>query len=74
MLPAYRLNSIDVQDCGGGWRFHLLSTEVEAPFEAYAVEETDATGWFTQEEMRKLPLHSGVNRWLGECGTGNTGR
>lgn len=38
-------------------------------FDAYSVLETDATGWFTTQEMRNLPLHSGVERWLDELGT-----
>jgi 8-oxo-dGTP pyrophosphatase MutT (NUDIX family) len=65
-LPPYRIAADEVQDCGGGWRFHIFLADVNEMFDAYSVLETDATGWFTTEEMRTLPLHSGVRRWLGE--------
>ena len=68
-LPAYRVAAEDVQDCGGGWRFHILLADVEAMFDAYSVRETDATGWFTPRQMRELPLHPGLRRWLDELGT-----
>ena len=58
-LPAYRLAGVEVQDCGGGWLFHILTADVEEPFEAYSVQETDATDWFTEDEMNNLALHSG---------------
>ena len=65
-LPAYRLVGVEVQDCSGGWLFHILTADVEERFEAYSVQETDATGWFTKDEMNNLALHSGVRRWLDE--------
>jgi 8-oxo-dGTP diphosphatase len=65
-LPPYRIGADEVQDCGGGWQFHVLLADVEEIFDAYSVLETDATGWFTTQEMRNLPLHSGVRRWLDE--------
>jgi len=63
-LTPYRVAGVELQDCGGGWRFHIFLPDVDEMFDAYSVLETDATGWFTPQEMRNLPLHSGVRRWL----------
>jgi 8-oxo-dGTP diphosphatase len=63
-LPAYRVTDEQVQDCGGGWRFHLLLADTDKQFDAYTQHETDATGWFTRAQMLELPLHPGVRRWL----------
>jgi hypothetical protein len=60
-----------VQDCGGGWLFHILLADVEEMFDAYSVRETDATGWFTSLQMRELPLHSGLREWLDETHKGS---
>ncbi len=68
-LPAYRLQRLELQDCGGGWNFHIFTADVDEPFEAYAAHETDATGWFTERMMRNLPLHTGLRRWLEERGS-----
>ena len=35
-VPAYRVTGIDVQDCGGGWKFSIVSADVDKPFDAYA--------------------------------------
>ena len=70
LLPPYRLANDEVQDCGGGWRFHIIMADVKEPFEAYSVHETDATGWFTQRQLRDLPLHPGIRRWLDEHASG----
>jgi 8-oxo-dGTP diphosphatase len=70
-LPAYRLAADEVQDCGGGWVFHIFLADVEAMFDANSVRETDATGWFTPRQMRELPLHPGLRRSLDELGTGS---
>jgi 8-oxo-dGTP diphosphatase len=69
-LPPYRLAAEEVQDCGGGWLFHIFLADVDAMFDAYSVRETDATGWFTSTQMRELPLHPGLRRSLDELGTG----
>ena len=69
-VPPYRVAAEEVQDCGGGWRFHLYLADVDAMFDAYSVHETDATGWFTSLQMRQLPLHPGIARWLDELGPG----
>lgn len=65
-VPAYSVTGIEVQDCGGGWRFHIVCADVDEPFTAYAARETDATGWFTLEEMSTLRLHPGFHRWVNE--------
>jgi len=62
--PAYRITGIDVQDCGGGWRFHIVRADVSTPFAAYAGKETDATGWFTLTQMKELRLHPGFRDWV----------
>ncbi len=69
LRPAYRVVEVQVQDCGGGWKFHIISAEVDQQFEAFSVQETDATGWFTREEMRRLPLHPGFQKWLDAQGS-----
>lgn len=69
-LPTYGVAAEEMQDCGGGWRFHIFLADVEAMFDAYSVRETDATGWFTSLQMRELPLHSGLRRWLDEHSPG----
>jgi len=71
-LPRYRVTGVEVQDCGGGWKFHIVNADVGSPFPAFSVLETDATGWFTQEEMRNLFLHPGLRRWLEEHDSRNT--
>ena len=65
-VPEHNLCAIEIQDCGGGWKFHIVIAEVERPFPACCARETDATGWFTLEEMRTLPLHPGFRRWVEE--------
>ena len=69
-LPAYSVVAEEVQDCGGGWRFHLFLADVHEMVDAYSVRETDATGWFTRAEMSGLPPHSGIQRWLDEPPSG----
>ena len=63
-LPPCRVTGIDEQDCGGGWRFHIVHADVSAAFAAYAASETDATGWFTLAQMTALRLHPGIRAWL----------
>jgi ADP-ribose pyrophosphatase YjhB (NUDIX family) len=70
-LPPYRVACEEVQDCGGGWLFRIFLADVDAMFDAYSVRETDATGWFTSLQVRELPLHSGLRRWLDELRTGS---
>lgn len=65
-VTAYRITGERVQNCGGGWRFHILLADVERLFDAYSQQETDATGWFTREQMLGLPLHPGMRLWLDE--------
>lgn len=62
-LPAFRVSEIEPEDCGGGWCFHVITAEVDRPFEAYCGEETDATGWFSESSVGELPLHPGLRRW-----------
>ena len=69
-LPAYRVTGEVVQDCGGGWRFHLILADTDKLFDAYTHHETDATGWFTRAQMLALPLHPGV-RTMARRGRGN---
>ena len=64
VLPVYRIMSVEVQDCGGGWLFHLVQADVDFPFTAYCGQETDATGWFTIAEMKWLPLHTGLKDFV----------
>lgn len=64
VLPVYRITSVEVQDCGGGWLFHLLQADVDFPFTAYCGQETDATGWFTLGEMGHLTLHPGLQAFI----------
>jgi 8-oxo-dGTP pyrophosphatase MutT (NUDIX family) len=63
-LPSYRITGIKIQDCGGNWQFHVIQADVEDPFSAYCSAETDATGWFTQDNMSSLRLHPGLQSWL----------
>lgn len=65
-LPPYRVTGIDAQDCGGGWNFYIVSATVDKPFDAFCVRETDATGWFTREDMRSLKLHPDFSKWVEE--------
>jgi 8-oxo-dGTP pyrophosphatase MutT (NUDIX family) len=64
-LPTYRVTGVEIQDCGGGWRFHIITADVDSQFAALCGKQTDATGWFTREEMRELSLHPGIHKWLG---------
>jgi len=63
-MPSYRVSRIDVQDCGGGWKFYIVCADVDHAFDAYCRRETDATGWFTREEMWTLLLHPGFRKWV----------
>ena len=67
-LPPYVVTGTTVRDCGGGWRFYTVAADVEARFLAYCVRETDATGWFTREEMGTLPLHPRFREFLEALG------
>jgi 8-oxo-dGTP diphosphatase len=68
-LPPYRVTGIGVQDCGGNWKFHILTADVDEPFPAFCVRETDATGWFTRVDMENLTLHPGFQTWLDQQGS-----
>lgn len=63
-LPSYEITAIDTQECGGGWRFYILSARVWALFTPLCICETDAAGWFTREQMASLSLHPGFQSWL----------
>ena len=67
-VPPYRVTGVEVQDCGGGWKFHIIHADVDEPFTAYTARETDSTGWFTLSEMRMrtLRLHPGFRQWVTE--------
>ncbi len=65
-LPPYRVTEIEHQDCGGGWIFHIICADVEREFVAFCGQETDATGWFTREQMQNLALHPGLRAWFGQ--------
>jgi hypothetical protein len=43
-VPAYHVSGTEVQDCGGGWKFHIVHADVDEPFTAYTAAQTDATG------------------------------
>ena len=64
VLPSYRVTGVEVQDCGGGWKFYIVTADVDEPFSAFCVRQTDAIGWFTTEELQNLPLHPGFREWL----------
>ncbi len=65
-VPPYRMTGIEIQDCGGGWEFHVVTGDVHEPAAVYCSRDTEATGWFRLEDMDKLPLHPGFRRWLDE--------
>jgi 8-oxo-dGTP diphosphatase len=65
-VAKYSVTGVKAQDCGGGWKFHIVTASVDLPFEAFCVQETDAVGWFTREEMSSLSLHPGFRKWLDE--------
>jgi hypothetical protein len=44
----------------------MVCADVDKPVPTYCVRETDATGWFTIEDMRTLPLHPGLRQHLRE--------
>jgi hypothetical protein len=41
-----------------------VTADVDEAFLAFCVQETDAIGWFTEEEVRKLSHHPGFQEWL----------
>jgi 8-oxo-dGTP diphosphatase len=65
-VGSYRVTGVDIQDCGGGWKFHTVTADVDSLFQAFCVQETEATGWFTREEMDRLLLHPGFEKRLEE--------
>jgi 8-oxo-dGTP pyrophosphatase MutT (NUDIX family) len=66
--PSFRTTGVVVQDCGGGWLFSIIEADTDHAFRAYCAQETDATGWFTREDMHALALHPGLQRWLDDAG------
>lgn len=62
-VPPYSITGVDVQDCGGGWKFHLLKADMDEAFPAPCGKETDAIGWFTNEDMEYLSLHPAFAAW-----------
>lgn len=65
-VPRYRVTGTEVQDCGGGWTFHIVGADVDEAFTAYSARQTDATGWFTVQQMSALRLHPGFRQWVDE--------
>jgi len=63
-VPAYRVTGTEVQDCGGGWKFHIVHADIDEPFTAYTHRETAGTGWFTISQMKALRLHPGFRQWV----------
>jgi 8-oxo-dGTP diphosphatase len=63
-VPPVRVTSIGVQECDGGWKFYIVSADVDREFCAFCVRETEATGWFTREEMKSLRLHPDFRQWI----------
>jgi 8-oxo-dGTP diphosphatase len=63
-VPAYAVTEIDVQDCGGGWLFSIVRADADRANPVYAARNTDATGWFTLEQMLTLRLHPGFRDWV----------
>jgi len=63
-VPAYQVTGTEVQDCGGGWKFHIVHADVDEPFTAYTHRETAASGWFTVSQMKALRLHPGFRQWV----------
>ena len=69
-VPPYRILTIDEQDCGGGWVFRVIVADVKRRFDAYCLRETDATGWFTAEQIQNLALHPGLRKWFDDHQSG----
>ncbi|HUB70582.1 MAG TPA: NUDIX hydrolase [Acidimicrobiales bacterium] len=65
-VPAYRVVGTAQDACGGGWTFYLVIADVDAPFDTLVRHETDATGWFSLQEMATLPLHPRFRAWAEE--------
>lgn len=63
-LPPYRIVSIQVRDCGGGWNFYTVTADVDAAFPALCGKETEAIGWFTKGDIEGLSLHPGFRVWF----------
>ena len=63
-LPSYEVTAVDIQECGGGWNFYILSACVASVFTPSCLHETDAAGWFTRKQMDSLSLHPAFQSWL----------
>lgn len=63
-IPCFRITATEAEDCGGGWKFYTICADVDSAFPAFCVQETDATGWFSREQMRILRLHPGLQKWF----------
>ncbi|HEX4115955.1 MAG TPA: NUDIX hydrolase [Solirubrobacteraceae bacterium] len=64
VMTEYRVTDLQRQDCGGGWAFWTVCARVDASFETFCGSETDATGWFTLDQLTALDLHPGFRRWV----------
>ena len=70
-LPWYEVTAVDIQECGGGWKFHILTARVADLFTPVCISETDAAGWFTREQICSLSLHPGFQSWLDRTNPSN---
>jgi 8-oxo-dGTP diphosphatase len=62
-LVEFKYVNTEVAD-HGGWAYHTVHVDVQEMFEPFAEGddtgwETHSAGWFTPEEIDKLPLHPG---------------
>lgn len=62
-LPAEPQDPPMVDD-HGNWAYYTFLVDVDKPFVTESNDENSWTGWFTWEQMRKLPLHPTLRAWL----------
>jgi len=57
--PPVTVRGVDTDD-HGGWAYHTVRAEAHEPFTHTSDSwETEDSGWFTPEEIDRLPLHPG---------------
>lgn len=69
-LPPYTVAAVEIDDCGGGWRFATVRARVTAPFAAQLSAEVDSVRWVSAREAGGLVLHSGFRRFIARHGLG----
>ena len=66
-FPSYRVTGVHVQDCGAGWKFHIVTADVDNPFAAYCVGKPRPLDGSRSKRSVTSLYTLGSGKWSG-CG------